>query len=200
MTAAGARFEQFKIPLARCTVPKCKRWTRVLPLEFLPYKTYGIDVIEIGVSEYINTANSYRGVAAGIAIINGSALAHTSLYYWITGLGERVLDRSPLLQKDYPPNSSAVIAQTNRLMPNKQPREHFLNAAVKVFPDKYRSERRRDQLEAVQRLLIVAALLFGAMYKSLQKWNELLLPSFFVAVWAFPSAYRGTYLQQAHPP
>jgi hypothetical protein len=72
---------------------------------------------------------------------------------------------------------------------------------VCVCPLKYRSERRRDQLHADMRLLIVAAILFADHSNdSLERWNAFLLPVFYVPVWDFPTAKTKTPIQQAQPP
>lgn len=186
--------------MARCSNVNCLRWVRVLPIELLPYKTYSIDVIQLSTKRYLATNKSYRESAASLSQSDGTIIAHTTIYHWITRLGEKILDRSPLPQDCFAPSATAVIAQTDRVLPHKDLQSEFLKATPKISPDKYRSQRRLDQLQAVYKLLIVAALLFDATHNSLQKWNELLLPSFYVAVWAFPSVFSGTHLQRAHPP
>jgi len=180
------------IRLARCAF--CKRWVRVLPLEALPHKTYGIGVIQAAIANYVNTPHSYRTSARRIVVRNGQSPAHTSPYRWITGLGEKVLDRSPALRRDYPPPASAAIAQTQQLRPELRINDIFLHAPVAISPAKYRSERRHDQLTAVARLL--RALVPGTPTGSLQMWNLLLLPTFFVAVWDFPCRLRKTAMQR----
>ena len=79
--------------------------------------------------------------------------------------------------------------------------EIYLNAGVKINPLKYRSEHRKDQLEAVARLFVTADLLFPDHADDcLERWNVLLLPAFFVAVWDFPTVYSKTPMQRAPPP
>jgi hypothetical protein len=190
-------YRSMVIPLARCV--KCKRWARVLPLELLPRKTYGIDVIELGVGRYLGGITSYRETAAGITVVDAPSPAHSTLHRWITGLGEKVLDRRPAIRDKYPPTSSAVMAQSERTLATDVV-DPYQNATVLMAPSKYRSEHRYDQLAAVARLLLVASMLFSVVRCSLQKWNGLLLPSFFVAVWDFPSGFQGTPMQRVHPP
>jgi len=185
------------IPLSKCK--NCGMWVRVLPLELLPYKRYSITIIAASIDRYVHSLASYRKSCADITISNAPSLAHTSLYRWISGLAEKLLDRDPAIMHKYPPPSSLAIAQTERLL-SREIHTSILHTPVLICPDKYRSENRHDQLRAVTRFLMVASLLFGAQQDSLQKWNELLLPSFFVAVWDFPSSFLETPLQQVHPP
>jgi hypothetical protein len=74
-------------------------------------------------------------------------------------------------------------------------------APVRVSSLKFHSQRRKDQLQADMRLLIVAAILFADRPgDSLERWNEFLLPEFHVPVWDFPTAKTETPIQQLHPP
>jgi hypothetical protein len=190
-------YRSMVIPLARCM--KCERWNRVLPLELLPRKTYGIDVIELGIGQYVGGTTSYRETAASITVVNGQSPAHSTLYRWISGLGEKVLDRNPSIRDDYPPSNSAVMEQSARLLATDVA-VRYLSATVLIAHANYRSEHRYDQLAAVAKLLLIASVLFGVMRVSLRRWNDLLLPSFFVAVWAFPCGFQGTPMQRVHPP
>jgi hypothetical protein len=185
------------IPLALCK--NCQRSVRVLPIELLPRKIYGIDVIELGIRRYLNGETGYRPTTSGIVIAHGPALAHTTLHRWISGIGEKVLDRNPILCAAYPPAASAALAQSERLgAPDLI--NNFLNTTVSIAPAKYRSEHRYDQLVAVAKLVVLMSLLFDHEQASLLNWNNLLLQSFFVPAWNFPTGFSRTPMQQVHPP
>jgi hypothetical protein len=186
-----------RIPLARCE--GCGRRIRVLPLELLPRKTYGIDAIELVIRRFLEDTKNYRETAASIVTIGAISLGHSTLHRWITGLGEKTLDRQPSLHGAYPPPGSAVLAQSERML-GVDVKDRYLNGAVEIALAKYRSEHRHDQLKAISKVLAIARVLFDTTYDSLRKWNHLLLPTFFVAVWNFPSGFRGTPMKQAHPP
>ena len=118
----------------------------------------------------------------------------------MTGFGEKALDRSDQLPLHYPPTTTAALTESSKRK-GANVCDTFLNAGVKISPIKYRSQRRKDQLQAVARLLVAAALLFpGHVDDSLEKWNVFLLSVFFVAVWDFPTAYSKTPMQRAPPP
>lgn len=191
-------YDFMSIPLASCT--QCGRWMRVLPLELLACKTYSLSAIEVMMHYYVHDPSaSYRATVAKFAVTNSSSPSASSLYRWISGLGEKVLDRHQSIRNEYPPSSTAALAQSERIL-SSDVLHRYQHATVQVAPSKYRSENRHDQLLGVFKLLSVAASLFGLMYDSLQKWNNLLLPTLYVAVWDFPSGLRGTPMQQVHPP
>jgi len=76
-----------------------------------------------------------------------------------------------------------------------------LGAPLHIPPDKYRSERRKDQLLAVARLLFLATLLFKSSQPldPLAAWNMALLSVFHVRAWDFPCLYQKTPKQRAPP-
>jgi hypothetical protein len=114
-------------------------------------------------------------------------------------LGEKALDRSEQLLVFYPPTTTAALTETSKRT-GVNACDLFLNACVKINVTKYRSHRRKDQLQAVARLLLAAALLFTEhTHDSLERWNSFLLSAFFVVVWDFPTAYSKTPMQRAPP-
>jgi hypothetical protein len=115
-------------------------------------------------------------------------------------LGEKALDRSEPIKVRYPPITSATLTESKRRM-GIDICTSFAASVVCVSPLKHRSEQRKDQLQSVMRLLIVAAVVFADHPDdSLERWNEFLLPVFHVAVWDFPTAMLKTPMQQAQPP
>lgn len=127
-------------------------------------------------------------------------LHHTSLHRWLTGLGEKALDRSEWITTKFLPSTAAIVAETSRL--------HGVNLSsllpdsdVKLSPGKYRSERRKDQLSAVVWIFLIATMLFGKKSQDvLKKWVCELLPVFNVVVWDFLCSYSVTSFQHVRPP
>jgi len=114
-------------------------------------------------------------------------------------LGEKALDRSGQVQTLYPPTTTAALMETSRRT-GVDAGDIFFRACVKISASKYRSVRRKDQLEAVARLLVAAALLFPDRAEdTLEKWGAFLLCAFHVSVWCFPTAYPQTPMQRAPP-
>jgi hypothetical protein len=114
-------------------------------------------------------------------------------------MGEKALDRSELLLAAYPPTTTAALTETSKRT-GVGAGDLFFKTVVKINPAKYRSPRRKDQLQAVARLLFAAAFLFtDHTNDSLLRWNFFLLPAFYVTVWRFPTAYSQTPMQRAPP-
>jgi hypothetical protein len=114
-------------------------------------------------------------------------------------MGEKALDRSELLLDLYPPTTTAALTETSKRT-GVNACALFLNVIVKINVTKYRSPRRKDQLKALARLLLAAALLFtDHTHNSLERWNSFLFSSFFVVVWDFPTAFPKTPMQRAPP-
>lgn len=203
--STGVSYNKFlPIPLARCTT--CKTTRRVLPLEILPYKTYGIAIIELSLRYYgFHISDTLRFTTTTIKFHFGQAPNHSTLWRWSVGLGEKILCREPQILSNYAPPSSAILAQTTRSKGSCDAADLFLNLILEAQPYvaqfKYRSERRFDQLLAVVRLFILAQQIFGKTTSStLLLWNQLLLRDFFVPAWNFPCQITKTTLQQLHPP
>jgi len=152
------------VPLSKC--PNCKSRRRVLPIDLLPGKPYSLPVIE----KYIVAYNQgHYGLRLTVEKTKaGASKPHfTTLHGWLSGLGERVLDqvrihhdraivgKPPLLE----PFTALVQAIENHY---SLPAASVFSAAVTVFPEKYRSQRRKEHLEADRRLLKLAALIPGS--------------------------------------
>jgi hypothetical protein len=114
-------------------------------------------------------------------------------------MGEKALDRSDQVLVLYPPTTTAALTETSKRT-GSNACDVFLNACVQINVTKYRSQRRKDQLQAVARLLLAATSLFtDHADDTLEQWNVFLLPAFFVVVWDFPTAYPRTSMQRAPP-
>ena len=116
-------------------------------------------------------------------------------------MGEKALDRDESIKERYPPTAAAVLADSSRRTGTDVATAFVSLVLLHVSPLKYRSARRGDQLLAVMRLLVVAALMFGGgTVDCLRRWNTFLLPTFHVAAWDFPTVYPGTPIQQIRAP
>jgi hypothetical protein len=193
----SAAHQEFLIPLADCV--ECRRSARVLPIELLPYKTFGLEVITKSIGSFIFSDRSYRQSVRGIVAPVEHGPSHSTLHRWITGFSEKLLERTPAISRRYPPASTAAIAQTERTF-STDVSKRVLHCAIAIDPRKFRSERRHDQLSAIARLLVVAIALFGAIRSCLIEWNRLLLPVFYVPVWSFPTGIPRSPMQQPRPP
>lgn len=97
-----------------------------------------------------------------------------------------------------PPTTAALVAESDRrwqaglLTLWQEPRF--------IPPWKYRSEKRREQLEACARLLAAADRLFPNSGTSLTDWQLWLLPLFGVFAWTFPTGSPCPRMQHPPPP
>ena len=182
-----ALYQQSPVPLALCE--QCNHRVRVLPVEILPYKTFGLPVIE---ATCIHYATSADGLRRTVQTIPGVAPHYSTLHGWMGGLGERAMDkvhlrgdRATIGQPSLPPVST-LVAETakrqdldliNRWGKTKPP----------ISPGKYKSLFRKELLQSCLRLLSVAASLFEHDPYPLTLWQYWLLPMFLVTAWLFPS-------------
>jgi hypothetical protein len=77
--AKGFAYASWSIPLARCGA--CRKWARVLPIELLPRKTYGAQVIQTGMSRYAFSELSLRKAAGEIVPAASTVLHHSTLWH-----------------------------------------------------------------------------------------------------------------------
>ncbi len=204
LDATGAHYKKhLSIPLAGC--PTCKKTLRVLPLDILPYKTYGISIIQLSLQSYVfHISEGLRATTATIKTKFVYAPHPSTLWRWSKSFGEKVLSRESQIVNYYYPPCSAILAQTTRKCAiNAADIFIDLSAAAQLYITgfKYHSERRLDQLIAVVRILLVAREIFGNTASStLLAWNEMLLSEFFVPAWNFPCKIKDPTLQHTRPP
>lgn len=191
-----AVYQESPVPLALCE--RCRSRVRVLPVEILAYKTFGLPVIEATCVHY---ATSEDGLRKTVLTIPGVAPHYSTLHGWMGGLGERAMDkvllkrdRATIGQPSLPPTST-LVAETakrqdldliNRWNRTKPP----------IAPWKYESLFRKELLQSCLRLLSIAASLFEHDPYPLTLWQHWLLPMFFVAAWLFPSRNIITPIQR----
>ena len=187
--------QNIRIPLARCQ--NCGSCLRVLPREILPRKTFSLPVIEKGCRPYTSADPLGPGLRKVVNRMGKNRPAHSTLHRWLSGLGEKTLDRLPSKGGSFIP-TSALIAETAR----------GVNAGIRrlwqrrfEIPSwKYRSEKRHDQLKACARTLHAASSLFPDSPFPLTAWNGWLISRFHVAAWTFPAGKGDTPMQLPPPP
>lgn len=170
------------VALAQCT--RCKTRTRVLPCDALPYKTYGLAVIEHEVSGYAAGDQSLRQVAW--RQLGDRMPAHTTLHGWTEGLGAHALGR---------PGGRLGGVPMSRLIAEAEPRVPGVAAAVRaeISPDprRYRSEGRRDRLAAVILGMALVTIIAGLPHPhAMAECRRLALAWSHVSVLEFASRLR----------
>jgi len=175
------------VAIARCT--SCKTRTRVLPCDALPYKTYGLAVIEHEVSDYSRGDQSLRQVAW--RQLGDRTPAHTTMHGWTEGLGAHALGR---------PGGDMGGAAMSRLVAEAEPRvprvAEALRAEVSPDPRRYRSEARRDRLAAVILAMALVTIIAGLPHpRAMAECRRLALSWSHVSVLAFASRLRCTPIE-----
>lgn len=177
------------VPECRCTT--CKRLTRVLPIEIAPRKSYTRPVIETVCATYTSEDRPAISLRQTVTQLGKNAPHFSSLHGWAGGLGERTLGRIDRHRQG--PPVAALIAESSKELQRDLLSDWTQPKAV--APHKYRSVRRREQLEACARLFHVADRLFHHAAYPWTAWEGWLERRFFVTVWGFPARFRCTGIQ-----
>ncbi len=190
-----AVYQESPVPLALCE--RCKSRYRVLPVEILPYKTFGLPVIETVCNHYATSAD---GLRATVGKIPGVAPHYSALHGWMGGLGERAMDKVQLKgdkatigQPSLPPTSTLVAETAKRQ--DLDLIKRWNKTKPSIAPFKYKSLFRKELLQSCLRLLSIAASLFEINSYPLMTWQHWLMPIFYVHGWLFPSRNRITAIQ-----
>ena len=183
------------MPLALCE--QCKSRFRVLPIEFLPFKTYSLPIIETACNHYVTSEDGLRKT---VNTITGVAPHYSTLHGWLGGLGERALDKVQLKndkaaigQPSLPPTSTLVAETAKRKDLDLVNRWNNTTPLIASF--KYQSLFRKELLQSCLKLLWIAALLFQNSAYPLTAWQHWLMPAFYVPGWLFPSRNLVTPIQ-----
>jgi hypothetical protein len=169
----------------------------VLPIEFLPFKTYSLPIIETACNHY---GNSEDGLRKTVNTIAGVAPHYSTLHGWLGGIGERALDKVQLKndkaavgQPFLPPTSTLVAETAKRKDPDLVNRWNKKTPPIATW--KYQSLFRKELLQSCLKLLWIAALLFQTSSYPLTTWQHWLMPVFYVHGWLFPSRNLLTPIQ-----
>ncbi len=161
--------------------------------------------IEKGIRLYDKGMEGLRPTVAKLGAVPPD---HVSLWRWIRGLGERILDRTRTTSaveqdpervdgdKRLVPTSALIAESDKGLDPGIG---GALRERVNVATFKYRSDRRWEQLDACGRLCRVAETFIPRQPFSLTSWSEWLCGRFHVAGWHFPTRLALTPIQRVDP-
>jgi hypothetical protein len=143
---------KIKIALVRC--PLCKSRYRVLPADIVPYKLYTLPVIELSVSLYNRGDLSLRQVTWE-QLYGERTPEHTTLHGWTEGLGAWWMGRSI--------GEVAFSVPATRILADLEIRfsqmKSLHSIPVRVNPKRYRSQGRRERLEACKQFEIITTML-----------------------------------------
>lgn len=184
--------EDRNTPVPECRCVFCRRRFRVLPVEIAPFKSYTLPVVETACSGYVRSES--QSLKKTVDLMGKGHPDRTTLHGWLGGLGARALGR--LDRKHSPPVSALITESADRLaakVPGWWTRPQSIPLA------KYRSSRRRDQLEACVRLFDTSQRLFPKQAYPWCTWEGWLESRFHVPAWSFPARFPCTAIQQ-HPP
>jgi hypothetical protein len=180
------------IALARCR--RCRRRFRVLPCEVLPRKRYALAVIAEQVASYASGHRSLRSVAWDL--LGEQTPAHTTLHGWTEGLGAHALGRPGAEVGGVP--FSRWWAESESRVPLVRA---VMDAEVWVDERRYRSEARRERLEAVAKVLAMAGRVTGPPARDrLTECRRLALVWSGSCVLVFPSRFSCTAFEQGPRP
>jgi hypothetical protein len=140
-----------KIVLVKC--PLCKSRYRLLPADILPHKLYSLPVIELSTTLYNRGDLSLRHVTWDL-LYGERTPAHTTLHAWTEGLGAWWLGRT-IGEVAFSMPASRIQAELEIRCP--QITSSHLQP-IWINPQRYRSQGRRERLEACKRFEIVSTL------------------------------------------
>jgi len=190
-----ACYQQTPVPLALCE--QCKSRFRVLPVEFLPFKTFSLPIIETACNHY---GNSEDGLRKTVKTIAGIAPHYSTLHGWLGGIGERALDKVKLKndkaaigQPSLPPTSTLLAETAKRKDLDLINRWNKTTHPIASW--KYQSLFRKELLQSCLKLLWIAASLFQNSAYPLTRWQHWLMPVFYVHGWLFASRNLLTPIQ-----
>jgi hypothetical protein len=193
--AGVALYQESPVPLTLCE--QCKGRFRVLPVEFLPFKTYSLPIIETACNHY---GKSEDGLRKTVNTIAGVAPHYSTLHGWLGGIGERALDKVQL-QNDKAAIGQPSLPPTSTLVAETAKRKDLdlINRWNKTTPSiaswKFQSLFRKELLQSCLKLLWIAVLLFQNSAYPLTTWQHWLMPLFYVHGWLFPSRNLLTPIQ-----
>ena len=152
-------------------------------------------VIETGCASYTDAQRPTASLHQTVALMGPGHPHRTTLHGWLGGLGSRALGR--LDKSGSGPPVAALIAESahrfHRELQSGWTHPH------PISPSKYRSARRRDQLEACARLFDTGRRLFPQAPYAWSAWEGWLQARFHVTAWGFPARFPGTAIQQHGP-
>jgi hypothetical protein len=168
---------------------------RVLPVEIAPHKSYTRPVIETACATYAAGNRPTITLRQTVARLGKNAPHRSSLHGWLGAVGARALGR--LDRHGQGPPAAALIAESAKVVSRELPAAWI--QPYSVAPRKYRSRRRREQVEACARLFDLADRLFPQAAYPWTAWEQWLEGRFHVTAWGFPARFTCTAIQQPAP-
>jgi hypothetical protein len=150
-----------KLIIVLVICPMCKSRYRLLPSDIVPHKLYTLPVIEVSVSLYNRGDLSLRQ-AVWDQLYGHRTPQHTTLHAWTEGLGAWWLGR-PMGEVAFCLPATRVLAQLQIRFPHIS---SLHSQPVGINAQRYRSQGRRERLEACKRFEIA-----GTMLASKNPWN-----------------------------
>ena len=142
------------LEIALCRCPICKSRFRVLPSDIPSYKLYSLPVIELTVSLYNRKDLSLRAVTWDH--LDGERTpSFTTLHGWSEGLGAYWLGRT-IGQVPFSVPATRILAE---LEIHFSQMESLHSMPVWINPQRYRSQGRRERLEACKRFEMTCKML-----------------------------------------
>ena len=189
----GIEDRQTPVPQGRCSV--CKRRLRVLPVEIAAHKSYTRPVIETACIAYVDESHPEISLRKAVARLGKNAPHFSVLHGWLGAMGARALGR--LDRYGQGPPVAALIAESANALSRDLPAQWL--QSYSVAPRKYRSDQRREQLEACARLFDTVGRLFPQNAYPWSAWEQWLEERFHVTAWGFPARLRCTAIQHHAP-
>jgi hypothetical protein len=177
---------EVRVPLARCDGTKRGHRSRVLPTDILPKKLFTLGAQGATLDAYRRFGQSLRKTVGSLP---GEAPHASTLHGWLGGCGRYTLGRSTA---DGILPVGALLEATRR----QRSLDTLQVEPVPVPPARYRSEARREELEAAAGLTILAGSLFAHRPDPLSAWRGLILETEGVPAIAWPARIRSTAIQQ----
>lgn len=140
-----------KVVLVKC--PICKGRYRLLPADIVPYKLYSLTAIELSVRFYNQGDLSLRHVTWDL-LYGDRTPAHTTLHAWTEGLGAWWLGRT-IGEAPFSVPAGRVQAELEIRYPQMG---SLHSKPVLINPQRYRSQGRRERLEACKQFEIGCSL------------------------------------------
>ena len=163
------------VPLSKCE--NCGSRRRLLPMELLPWKPYTLPTMQKFIAAYNASPHGWRRTVNHTP--GGFYKPHfTTVHGRASGLGERALDQVKLNRERAMVNKPPFLEPFTTLIQTVESRHGLpavkaFSAVVTVFPEKYRSQRRKEHLEANLRLLNLAV--FIPAHQAVQEPQSLLV-------------------------
>jgi len=178
------------LPFAYCS--KTKSHFRILPINIAPYGKVSLNVKEKNIKTYITTNLSLEKV---VSTNHNIKINRSSLYLWTKCLGSQGLALNENKNNTLKITMGAIIEESAKHLNYNI--TNIWKQSYNIDPIKYKSEKRKEELEYNMKILKIAQYVFSKEKYPLEKWNEFLLKKFYVIAFPISSKSKRTGKQQA---